>query len=223
MRVRGYTAGTPCWATLAGSGSTDFYAGLFGWGCDGSRFTLEGRAVAGLSSWRDAPATWLVSVATADLAVTHKLVVRAGGGPALQGGLFADPAGTVFGVRTVADDPLGAEVSHEPGAVCWYELAAHDLSIADDFYGEVFGWRVLEAERHFAFRHHGDPVAGLVPFRADLPAAWSVCFMVDSYATACERAVELGGSVIATSHAGAWVADPAGAHFAVVESGSVKL
>jgi predicted enzyme related to lactoylglutathione lyase len=120
----------------------------------------------------------------------------------------------------------------EPGAICWYELATPDLAGADDFYSTVFGWRVHEAESapgdpYFEFRHNDDAVAGLVPIdhrfpSRDMPAHWTVCFMVDDCVQSCERAADLGGVVARKpmTVATGWYArlsDPQGAHFAIIE------
>jgi hypothetical protein len=63
MRIRGFAPSTPCWVELTTAepaGAAEFYSGQFGWQLDGDRFTLDGRAVAGLSRSRtDRPEGWL--------------------------------------------------------------------------------------------------------------------------------------------------------------------
>jgi len=245
MRVRGYAAGTPCWAEVASDdphATAAVYRARFGWQLIEGRFALDGRTVAGIRDRAAGPAAWLISISTDDTAATVRAVEAAGGvirAPATTVGagvaaMFSDPAGAVFG----SWQPLqrgsffGAQVSFEPGAICWYELSARDLSAADDFYSEVFGWRVLEAQSppgdpYFEFHHHGDVVAGLLPMdhrfpSVEIPSHWTVCFMVDDCLAACDRVTELGGTIARKpmSVAAGWyarVADPAGAHFAVIE------
>ena len=243
MRVRGYAPGTPCWAAVASpdaAATHAFYGALFGWSLSGDRFALDGRAVAGVREQGNGPAAWLISVSTDDAAATTQAVRSAGGrvrsAPVQIAGdgtaaLFTDPAGATFATWQRAGF-FGAQVSFEPGAICWYELSAPDLSVVDDFYSEVFGWRVLEAESapgdpYFEFHHHGDTVAGLVPIdhrfpSREMPAHWTVCFMVDDCVAACDRIVGLGGQVARKPMpvAAGWyarVADQHGAHFAVIE------
>ena len=237
MRVRGYAPGTPCWAAVASpdiAATRAFYNGLFGWEESGGRFAVDGRAVAGLWEQGDGPAAWLVSIATDDAAEVARAVERRGGEVRGWGdttAVFADPSGATFATLRRGTF-FGAQVSYEPGAICWYELAAHDLSVVDDFYSEVFGWRVMEAESvpgepYFEFHHNGDAVAGLLPIDQRFGSRyvaphWTVCFMVDDCAAACDRATELGGTVarkpVATSAGwSARVSDRYGAQFAVIE------
>ena len=153
------------------------------------------------------------------------------GGPEGTSAIFSDPAGAVFSVWQRGTFG-GAQVAMEPGAICWYELATPDIAGADDFYSTVFDWRVHEAasapgDPYFEFRHNDDAVAGLVPIdhrfpSRDVPAHWTVCFMVDDCARSCDRATDLGGTVARkpmTVSTGwyARLADPEGAHFAIIE------
>ncbi|WP_432833811.1 VOC family protein [Dactylosporangium sp. CA-092794] len=243
MRVRGYAPGTPCWAELFSpdpATAAEFYAGLFGWGRnDDGHFTLGGRAAAGLRQGRpDGRAAWLVSISTDDPAGTASTVERAGGAvrvpPASLRDLgtaatFADAGGALFGTW-LRSRFVGAQVSFEPGAICWYELASTDLDRAGAFYKDVFGWHLVQAdsegEPYFELHHNNDTVGGLVPIDARFPAGtpdhWTVCFMVADCADACERATELGGSVArrplpASAGYYARLTDPTGGHFAVIE------
>jgi predicted enzyme related to lactoylglutathione lyase len=242
MRVRGYAPGTPCWAEVASPdpvAARAFYGGLFGWQFnDDGHFTLNGRVVAGLrTAAAGGPAAWLISIATDDPAGTTAAVQGAGGAVKLPPtsvrdlgtlAVLADAGGAVFGIW-LRSRFGGAQVSFEPGAICWYELASHDLERTGAFYGEVFGWHPVETENtepYFELHHHNDAVGGLLPmdhrFPPGLPEHWTVCFMVEDAVTACERVTELGGTVARKpmpSSAGwyARVADPSGAHFALIE------
>jgi predicted enzyme related to lactoylglutathione lyase len=80
---------------------------------------------------------------------------------------------------------------------------------------------------YFEVHHHGDSVAGLLPIdhrfpAPDVPPHWTVCFLVEDCTVGCDRVVELGGSVAhkPMQVPAGWyarVADPCGAHFAIVE------
>ncbi|GAA3279512.1 VOC family protein [Dactylosporangium vinaceum] len=243
MRVRGYAPGTPCWAELVSpdvAAAERFYGALFGWGrnADG-HFTLGGRAAAGLREGRaGSSGAWLISVSTDDPAAAAATVERSGGAvrvaPASVRDLgttavFSDAGGALFGIW-LRSRFVGAQVSYEPGAICWYELATHDLDRTGAFYKEVFGWHTVEADSegqpYFEFHHHHDTVGGLVPiderFPPGVPDHWTVAFMVEDITAACERATELGGSVArgpqpASAGYYARLADPTGGHFAVIE------
>jgi predicted enzyme related to lactoylglutathione lyase len=248
MRVRGYADGTPCWAAVATSNfeaSRAFYSSLFGWDFADGRFVLDGRAVAGMRGRGRGPSAWLISISTDDTdQVTHAVedargrirsIPDATSGPDSgadgRAAIFADPAGAVFATWQRGTFG-GAQVAMEPGAICWYELATPDIAGADDFYSTVFGWRVHEAasapgDPYFEFRHNDDAVAGLLPIdhrfpSREMPAHWTVCFMVDDCAQSCDRAAELGGTVARKpmTVATGWyarLADPDGAHFAIIE------
>ncbi|MER7273671.1 VOC family protein [Dactylosporangium sp. NPDC000244] len=243
MRIRGYAPGTPCWAELVSpdpAAAEHFYGELFGWArnADG-HFTLGGRAAAGLRAGRPGgSAAWLISISTDDPSGTAEAVERSGGAvrvpPASVRDLgtaatFSDPGGALFGTW-LRSRFGGAQVSFEPGAICWYELAAHDLDRTGAFYKEVFGWHTVEApsdgQPYFELHHHNDTVGGLLPidgrFPPGIPDHWTVCFMVEDAAAACARATELGGSVAraaepASAGRYARLADPTGGHFAVIE------
>ena len=133
----------------------------------------------------------------------------------------------------------GAGVVNEHGAV---------IDAAARFYGAVFGWEPLSAGPaggmfrlpgygdHLEAKEPGlrarlreagapagfeDVVAGYAVLGPEQPEAepgWSVTFSVDDADAAAERAVELGGTVLAAPVDGPWVrttliADPQGARF----------
>lgn len=244
MRIRGYAAGTPCWAELVSpdpAAARAFYAGLFRWTFDDEgHLALDGRAVAGMRAQPGAPAQWLISISTDDSAATARAVTAACGqvrqppvavrelGTAAS---FTDTDGAIFATWQRGRF-IGTQVTFEPGAICWYELATHDIGRAERFYRDVFGWHVLEAasmpgDAYYEFHHYGNTVAGLVPIDHRFPPSmtdphWTVCFLVDDCVSACERVVELGGTVARkpTNVSVGWyarVADPSGAHFALIE------
>ena len=241
MRVRGYAPGTPCWAELVSPdpvAARAFYGGLFGWAFnDDGHFTLNGRAAAGLRTGKRA--AWLISIATDDPAGVAGTVAAAGGTVRVPpasvrdlgtGAVFSDAGGALFGIW-LRSRFVGAQISFEPGTICWYELATHDVERTNAFYRSVFGWAAHGAESapgepYFEFHHNNDTVAGLVPidhrFPPEVPEHWTVCFMVDDCVTACERVAELGGTVARKPQpvAAGWyarVADPSGGHFAIIE------
>ncbi|WP_306190687.1 MULTISPECIES: VOC family protein [unclassified Streptomyces] len=88
------------------------------------------------------------------------------------------------------------------GGPSWAELGTSDLAAAQQFYGEVFGWR-CETDprpelRGYAIARLGDAaVAGIGPlYRPTQPVAWNVTFAVANADKATNKVVEAGGTVI---------------------------
>jgi len=220
VRAAPQPAGSGLPVSPFGAGSTTS-GGLSGFGAGGS----PGSAGGDLSG---------SSLSGSSLSAAGGGLGDSGPGPSPAEGtaaIFSDPAGAIFSVWQRGTFG-GAQVAMEPGAICWYELATPDLAGADDFYSTVFGWRVHEAESapgdpYFEFRHNDDAVAGLLPIdhrfpSRDMRAHWTVCFMVDDCAQSCDRAADLGGLVARKpmTVATGWyarLADPEGAHFAIIE------
>jgi uncharacterized protein len=248
VRIRGYAAGTPCWTELRTSdpsGSIEFYHELFGWKPTdhgdrdtGADFQLRDLAVAGLHQQAEGPASWLTYLATDDTAATLDAVTRAGGlalTTAVQqadrgtSALVSDPQGAVFGLWQRGPFP-GAQVTGEPGATCWNELATRDLAGAGSFYGSVFGWTARasaygETDGYQEWLQQTREVAGLIEmgdrFPAAVPAHWRTTFEVDDCAASVQRCQSLGGQVAFGPYdAGpgtyAQLIDPLGAAFGII-------
>jgi predicted enzyme related to lactoylglutathione lyase len=161
--------------------------------------------------------------------------------------VFADPEGAAFCVWQ-ANRHRGARVVNEHGALNFNGLNTRDPEAAKSFYGSVFGWETLTLnggaemwtlpgygdylERHTpglrkmvmdvgAPERFVDVVASIMPLPADhddVPAHWSVTFAVDDADGIAQRAVELGGKVLAGPLDAPWVrmaiiSDPQGATF----------
>ena len=160
--------------------------------------------------------------------------------------LFADPEGAAFAVWQ-ANQQKGARIVNEPRTVVFNGLNTRDAKGAEAFYGAVFGWATLEVNGgvmwtlpgyadHLEETNPGlrrqvaefgaperfaDVVAALNPIAGDqpeTPAHWSVTFAVEDADATAERAVELGGKVVAPPFDAPWVrmtvlSDPQGAMF----------
>ena len=242
MRVRGYAPGTPCWAVRCG-GEVDryagFYAGLFGWDRCGTAFTRAGLAVAGTgAALPGTPATWLTCMSTSDIGRSVAAVTAAGGTtlvPAAEvapGGRYAvvaDPAGAVFGFwERIAF--AGAQLTGEPGSVCWSDLATRDQRQAEVFYQEALGWSSRPGEiaglPYSEWTCGGRAVAGMVALPPEVPAQvpprWQTTIEVDELGPVLSRARDLGGTVLRgpVDVQVGWYAqllDPQGAAFAAIE------
>ncbi|WFE29008.1 VOC family protein [Solwaraspora sp. WMMD791] len=249
MRIRGYPAGTPCWSELRTSdpaGSIEFYRELFGWKPADHHasatvdFHLRDLAAAGLvTAPAAAPSAWVTYLATDDLSATVDAATRAGATTLVPvtryaqrgvGALVADPQGAVFGLWQ--RDPFpGAQVSGEPGAACWNELATRDIGGAGTFYGNVFGWTARASSYSDSASYQEwwlgttREVAGLIDmtesYPPQVPAHWRTTFEVDDCAATVERCTAVGGQVTFGPYdAGpgtyAQLTDPAGAAFGII-------
>jgi uncharacterized protein len=161
--------------------------------------------------------------------------------------VFADPEGAVFCVWE-PNEHRGARVVNEPGSLNFNGLNTRDLDGAKAFYGAVFGWETLALdggalawtlpgygdhlellnpgtrERMAAFgavKGFEDVVASVLPIQAgheDVPAHWTVTFATADADATAEKAVALGGELLAPPFDAPWVrmtiiADPQGATF----------
>ena len=263
-----YQPGVPCWVDTFQpdpEAAMGFYGELFGWefvgpvnmpgNPVGQYFVarLRGRDVAGIGSQpvESAPTTpaWNTCIAVANADEMVERASSAGGVilaslqdalPAGRLAVLADPVGALFcvwepGLRQ------GAQLVNEPSAWSLSVLHTGDLTRAQAFYADVFGWR------HEAFEMAGaelilcrlpgyvggqpeqpvprDVVAVMLPLdRADAPAEalphWSVDFWIDDADAAASKASALGGSVVVPPYdtpgfRTAVLADPHGAVFSV--------
>lgn len=219
MRIRGYPAGSLCWADVSTpdpDSSREFYGALFGWtsaagSVDGYvNFYLGDRAVAGLRTGALAGRPgWLPYVSTDDADATLALV-RANGGAVLTGpaelgdaariAVAGDSAGAAFGVWQRMRFP-GAQVANEFGTVCWSELITSDPTGARSFYGTVFGWshrpmETADGATYTEWYRDDRTVAGMIEAGPRYPRAapdqWTIMVLVEDCAESTARALELG-------------------------------
>jgi hypothetical protein len=161
--------------------------------------------------------------------------------------VFSDPEGAVFCVWQPGRH-RGAQIVNEPGSLNFNGLNTRDLDGAKAFYGAVFGWETLgldggaltwtlpgygdhlerlnpgTRERMAAMgavKGFEDVVASLLPIQAghdEMPAHWTVTFATEDADATAEKAVALGGKLLAPPFDAPWVrmtiiADPQGATF----------
>jgi predicted enzyme related to lactoylglutathione lyase len=127
-----------------------------------------------------------------------------------------------------------ASEEHHPGKVIFVELVTPDLASAKQFYAGLFGWtfRDIQAEdtEYAEAFLNGRPVAGLI--HKEVPAgehrqpAWLSFFAARDVDAAADAAVQNGAKLLFAPHSipnrgrEAVIADPQGAVFAVLASGS---
>ncbi|MFR9798025.1 VOC family protein [Streptomyces sp. MS06] len=129
--------------------------------------------------------------------------------------------------RGSADRNGETHARYTPGTPCWVSLMVHDLTAAQDFYRELFGWefrpgppqlgpsvRVLLDDREVGG-------IGRMPSGRGLPVAWTPHFASDDVDTTAETVRLCGGTVgvgpLDAAGAGrlAMASDPSGALFGI--------
>jgi predicted enzyme related to lactoylglutathione lyase len=120
--------------------------------------------------------------------------------------------------------------AHDPGSMCWIDLASTDAAGATEFYCDLFGWTASEPiENAGGYRmllHEGRQVAGLAPVWGDTDGSlWSTYVASADADATCSAAVAEGGEVVMdardvlTAGRMAVLRDPAGAQVSVWQAG----
>jgi uncharacterized protein len=208
-------------------------------------FTLGGRDAAACYGAmpemvkQGVPPHWMayVSVTSADEAASK---VAASGGEVLKpafdvpgiGRMAAlrDPNGAAFCVWE-AKGHAGVGVLREPGALDWTELLAPDTERAAAFYASAFGWSrspwpLADGSTYHLFQSGEEPAGGMIAITPEMGAVrpcWVSYFRVEGCDVTAARCAELGGRVsmppqdVADVGRFAVLADPAGAHFGIMQ------
>jgi predicted enzyme related to lactoylglutathione lyase len=251
----GYIPGVPCWVDTSQpdpEAATKFYGGLFGWEFEDvmpadspmryfmARIRGGDVGAIGSQSGGSAPrAVWNTYVWVDDADATAAKVRDAGGEVLMEPAdvtdagrmaVFADPEGAVFSVWQ-AGRHKGSRIVNEHGSVNFNNLNTRDPRAAEEFYGAVFGWKLLDMGGGYAWMLPGysdhleqlnpgfkkgmaemgapagfeDVVAALNLITDDQPAHWSLTFAVDDADAAAAKATELGGTVVVPPFDAPWV------------------
>ena len=144
--------------------------------------------------------------------------------------VLANPTGAPFYLFELFPNQRVTSTRYERGNghVIWNELITNDVATASVFYREVAGWELApitaDPLSYIVARVDGEAVAGL--FQPEVPSArsaWIVSFQTSDIDATIERVQELGGKVIHPANAvpdigrTAWVADPTGAIFGLMQ------
>jgi predicted enzyme related to lactoylglutathione lyase len=228
-----------------------FYADVMGWGTwDASApgrpytlFTAGDAVVAGLMHVPEeaddtgAGPSWIGYVGVDDVDATAERVERLGGvvhvpptdvGDISRFSVFSDPQTARLALFKWLRQGLQQSVApHASGCVGWHELLASDGETALAFYGALFGWQKVDADRdesgaYQLFSIGGQAVGGIVTKPAMTPAPfWLYYFNVGDIDAAVQRVQAGGGEVLygpLEVPGGSWMvqcADPQGAIFAL--------
>ncbi|MBK5966166.1 glyoxalase [Thiocystis minor] len=144
-----------------------------------------------------------------------------------------DPTKAVIGLWEPRKHP-GAEIDNTVGARGWCELQTRDTAAAAAFYQGLFGWTArpsgqLADANYFIFELAGQEVGGMLELDkrwGPMPPNWSTYFGVVDCDWVVAETKRLGGSLVMepmeVDGVGrfAFLGDPQGAIFAVIQSGA---
>lgn len=227
-----------------------FYGGLFGWSFVGgddanlgfyTMAQLGGRNVIGMAKLGKEtpfPPMWSVYFAVADADDFARRVAEAGGKVVVppmdvmdlgRMAYFSDPTGAFFGAWQPKKHQ-GAQIVDETGAMVWHEVYTRDLPKAREFYMRILPveQKRLDAPGIDYLTFHVGPrtVFGAMQMTAQFPkevtSHWNTYFAVESAEATVDKAVALGGRVMAPPFDTPYgrmavVLDPAGAAFCVIK------
>ncbi len=245
-----YTPGSFCWnelVTTDAAAAKSFYSSLFGWNATdqevdpGNFYTnldIGGKSVAALYGMdksqleRGVPPQWNLSVSVENIDEVAAKVASLGGTVVLPPfdvmdlgklAIIHDPTGAKLCLWQPGSH-IGATLTGENGAFCWWELQTHDIEKAKAFYTGLFGWVAGGSEQYVEWVHNGTSIGGLLkiqPEWGEVPPNWQSYVMVPSVDDAAAKAATLSGSVMAPpmdipgTGRFAVLADPQGAVFSV--------
>jgi predicted enzyme related to lactoylglutathione lyase len=226
--------------------SVAFYTQLLGWTTQDSPpdfagyryFEKDGRAVGGCMrnepEW-NAPDGWSIYLRSNDVRATAAAAQAHGGATVMEpmdvpdnGSLviLQDAGGAVISAWQPGTE-AGFGVLGEAGTPVHFELHTRDYDKSVQFYRDVFGWEpqvVMDVPgfRYTAYGDESNPRAGIMDASIFPPDGarpqWSVYLAVDDVDATLDRAVELGGSLVAAAEDSPYgrlasLADPTGAVF----------
>ncbi|MEM9348080.1 MAG: VOC family protein [Planctomycetota bacterium] len=113
--------------------------------------------------------------------------------------LIRDPLGAGFTVNQ--NEAMKSSRGDDHGMWCWSELVISDLSKAETFYSNLFGWSFTAGNQDQHMIHHADGQAvGSVQVAANEIKGdkeyWAVCFTVQDLAQAAQTIEQAGGQVV---------------------------
>lgn len=225
-----------------------FYGELMGWTFDDmpmeeGSYTfclIDGHSVGAMypqgNEMRDAgmPPMWQSYLTVADVDAATKRAQELGGKAITEPfdvmdvgrmSIITDPTGAPLNLWQIVTHP-GAEVTGEPGSLCWTELLTTNVGAAGAFLTALVGWSSEPAGDSYVIFKAGETMkAGMMeitPQMGGVPPSWLSYFMTADLDDSLVRVGQLGGRVNmpATEMPGgrfAVVADPQGATFGLWE------
>lgn len=221
-----YTPGSFCWCELVTNNAADakrFYSGLFGWNAtdspigDDQFYTMldvGGKSVGALYGMdssqleRGVPPHWNTYISVANVDESTTKAVSLGGVAVLppfdvmevgRMSVIQDPTGAMVCLWQPMQH-IGATLTGETGAFCWWELQTHDVETAKSFYTALFGWVAGGSSEYVEWIHNGTSIGGLIKIQPEwgenVPPNWQAYVMVESVDDSAAKASELGGMIL---------------------------
>ncbi len=214
----------------------------------------RGMPVIGLGArseeYADLPLQWMPHIQVADVAASAGRALELGGSELMHGrdddgksqwAVLMDANGAAFGIIPVVSDEAlpptmgvsSGDTEAPTGCISWIGLTVSDAAATRDFYQQVVGWSVQEAEMEDESERYADytmccadgtTAAGVCHARGvnrGLPPVWMIHLPVSDLAESLRRVPEEGGTIIKAAqgadgeYVSAVVQDPVGAHFVV--------
>jgi predicted enzyme related to lactoylglutathione lyase len=184
------------------------------------------------------PSYWLISLGTSDVDKAVAKASELGATVIIEPadipgtGRFAvltDPQGAAFGMLTYSEEGGAAPDRGEgPGCIVWHELVTSDPEASANFYSSVFGFKAEEQEmgdlKANVFKQNGEMFANVLPKPSpEAPDAWVFYVEVKNAQETADLAAKSGGAVIVPEMpippigTIAWLADPTGAVFGILQ------
>jgi uncharacterized protein len=130
---------------------------------------------------------------------------------------------------------MSERTSYEPGTPCWIDLGTPDQDAAAEFYGALFGWRVVadeNAEQTGGYRVatlREKAIGGVMKLMEEgQPPSWSTYVAVEDADATVAKVKEAGGAVVFEPMTVldygrmAFIADPTGAVIGIWQPGQNK-
>lgn len=247
-----YTPGSFCWnelVTTDAASAKSFYSSLLGWNATdqevdpGNFYTnldIDGKLVGALYGMnpsqleRGVPPHWNLSVSVENADESAAKAASLGGTVVLPPfdvmdagrlAIIQDPTGAKLCLWQPKDH-IGATLTGETGAFCWWELQTNDVEKAKAFYTGLFDWVAGGSEQYVEWVHNGTSIGGVLKIQPEwgdgnVPPNWQSYVMVESVDDSTAKTVELGGKVlmppmdIPGTGRFSVVADPQGAVFSL--------
>ena len=190
------------------------------------------------------PLQWMPHIQVNDIAASAARALELGGTEVMHGkddrgasqwAVMLDPNGAAFGLIAVvpAESVPEIEEGAQVGSIAWLDLTVPDAAATRDFYCQVVGWTVQDHEMtdddgtyhdYVLVGGDGKPVGGICHARGvnqGVPPVWMMYLPVGDLDTSIARVEEDGGTVIKRTEGSyniAFVQDPVGVHFGLIQS-----
>ncbi len=156
-----------------------------------------------------APSHWMGHVEVADVDATFAKATAKGAKTYVpptdipkvgRFSVVADPQGASISLFR-PNEPMTAHDSSKHGEISWNELITSDAKAALAFYGDLFGWKVLQemdmgpAGTYYIYGQGDKRYGGIMTKTPDMPMppAWIYYIQVDDIESAIARATSKGG------------------------------